>query len=220
MSVFTKVEGKYLHVGDVVPEHVVGAATGYMNFIWTKDEPIITTPVTVEDVYVQADSISAYSPDGMALYDTFRRDSHLVPWKYMGRCSEGQSVNEDMRIAPYIYVCSPWRAEDMDTALFNSRLAMAACRSQVIERGSMPVAPHLYFPMFLCDEEETERRAGMIVAHRLLAACRGIVAYVVDDLISDGMREELELAASIGMKPVMIRMTREQAEEFIDRMLR
>lgn len=220
MGVYTTIEGKQLVVGEVVSERVVGIASGYMHFIWHKEDPIITEPMTIERTYLQSDKVMAFSPDGKPLYDTFTRKHMISPWIYAGRCKAGQEINMDMRIAPYIYISSPYETDDDEDALFYSRLIMAACRECMKECGNVPVAPHMYFPMFLDNCLESEKKASLTVSKRLLEACSGIVAFVIDDYISDRMREELELAAALGMEPIIRKMTREEAVEFIDNNLR
>lgn len=214
MDAFTKVDNKRLNIGDIVPDKEVGRATGYMHFIWHGDVPIVTEPITIEKTYVQADTASAYSADCRSLYDTFARESMIAPWRYLGRCRADGKINEDMRIAPYIYICSAFRTDDEDEAFFRSRLVMAACRHHVRDFGQIPVAPHLYFPTFL-DERTHERKIGMTIGRRLLEVCSGITAYTIKDEITEGMQEELELAASLGMTPVIVNLTRDAAEEFI-----
>lgn len=93
-----------------------------------------------------------------------------------------------------IYVCSPYRG---NTAA-NVKAAQKYCR-QIFEQGDMPVAPHLYLPQFLNDDNPDERNCSLKMGLRLIDYCAEI--WVYGDKISDGMKGEIEYAEYTG-KPV------------------
>ena len=219
MSTFTKFNGKSLRLGQTVTADVVGAASGFKSFIWTNDDPIIIGVMDIKKTYVQSDEVKTTASDGEPLYDTFTRGDLVSPWIYAGRCRKGKNKNEDFRIAPYIYIASPYHSEDEEELFFNSRLALAACRDYMVNQGAVPVAPHMYFTCFLNEELREERAMWTGIGKRMLAACHGITAYIIDDNGSKGVEETLELAAGLGMTPTFHRMTREEAEDYIDKIL-
>lgn len=69
-----------------------------------------------------------------------------------------------------IYVASPYAARDGYTISENRLLAIKMCR-EVIRRGEIPVAPHLYFPQFLDDDDERDRLRGTSLALKALDVC-------------------------------------------------
>lgn len=86
-----------------------------------------------------------------------------------------------------IFICSPYRG-DIE---HNSEVAKYWCK-QVISEGNIPVAPHLYFPQFLNDEDNKERQIGLNLAILLLKSCDEL--WICGDTISDGMSNEIATA--------------------------
>lgn len=93
-----------------------------------------------------------------------------------------------------VYICSPFRGNYED----NTENAMSYCR--VIMRHCpdvIPIAPHLYFPRFLCDTDEDERKLGMDAGIALLDNCSEMWVFGIDKP-SEGMRAEIEHAKKYG----------------------
>jgi hypothetical protein len=65
-----------------------------------------------------------------------------------------------------------------------------------VERGCVPIAPHLLLPQFM--EEETEREAAMEADLVLLSRCDEI--WVCGSEISEGMAAEIKFAKEKQMK--------------------
>ena len=63
-----------------------------------------------------------------------------------------------------VYICSRYRGDREN----NIRAARRYCR-MAVERGCVPIAPHLLLPQFM--EEETEREAAMEADLVLLSRC-------------------------------------------------
>lgn len=67
-----------------------------------------------------------------------------------------------------VYICSPFRPISTDPILAanelidNLKLAKDACTFAAI-RGCEPIAPHLYYPQFLNDDDKYERALGIPV---------------------------------------------------------
>lgn len=86
-----------------------------------------------------------------------------------------------------VYICSPYRG---DTEI-NIERAQRFCK-MAVQRGHIPIAPHLYFTQFLDENNCKERELGMCYANALLKACDEI--WVCGNKISEGMSREIELA--------------------------
>ena len=112
-----------------------------------------------------------------------------------------------------VYICSPYRSYLKDPAgrdkeiSRNLKLARKGCRIAV-ERGFIPVAPHLFFPQFL--NEETERDVGIDMGMELLKNCDAV--WVLGRTVSDGMAGEIAFARELGI-PVRIMEKPETAAE-------
>ena len=96
-----------------------------------------------------------------------------------------------------IYICSPFRG---DTAA-NTEAAQRYCRD-AYEKNCIPVAPHLYLPQFLNDDEPKERDLALRIGLRLIDYCSEV--WVHGDRISDGMRGEIDYATTTGKKVVYL----------------
>lgn len=89
-----------------------------------------------------------------------------------------------------IYICSPLRGnyeENIAYAELYCRLTLM-CFPNVV-----PIAPHIYFPRFLDDTDEKERKLGMDAGIALLDKCDELWVFGIDNP-SDGMRAEIEHA--------------------------
>lgn len=96
-----------------------------------------------------------------------------------------------------VYVCSPFRpvSEESQRAeeekQHNIKFAQAACRL-VTELGMVPIAPHLFFPQFMDDNDPDEREKGMFLGRELLCGCDEL--WVFGERISEGMQAEIRQA--------------------------
>ena len=88
---------------------------------------------------------------------------------------------------PLVYICSPYRGqvkENIKNARTFSRFA--------VDKKAIPFAPHLLFPQFMDDDKEEERELAMFMNSIFLRKCQEV--WVLDGYISEGMKEEIELA--------------------------
>ncbi len=75
-----------------------------------------------------------------------------------------------------VYICSPFCPTNTNPVLAanelidNLKLAKDAC-SFATSRGCEPIAPHLYYPQFLNDNDEYERKLGMELGLKALRSC-------------------------------------------------
>jgi len=90
-----------------------------------------------------------------------------------------------------VFICSPYHGD----VKANVERAERYCRYAVL-CGELPIAPHLYFPCFLDDAIEAERRMGMFMGTELLKTCSEVWAF---GRLTEGMQEEIELAQRIGI---------------------
>ena len=88
---------------------------------------------------------------------------------------------------PLVYVCSPYSG-DVEG---NKERARRFCRFAV-ERGQIPVAPHLLFPQFVNEEDPAERELAQFMGRVLQGKCAEL--WVLGDEISEGMSGEIETA--------------------------
>lgn len=86
-----------------------------------------------------------------------------------------------------IFICSPFRGnikENKKAAQFFAKV--------IIGTGRVPVAPHLYFPQFLDEENPNERMNGIEMGLELMDVCDEV--YVLGFNITEGMKFELDHA--------------------------
>jgi len=96
-----------------------------------------------------------------------------------------------------IYVCSPYRGDKEK----NLKKACAYCKS-IAFWGNLPVAPHLYFPQFLDDDNHDERMNGIKMGLELLKDCDAMHVYGND--ITEGMEMEIRKAIELEI-PIMFK---------------
>ena len=92
---------------------------------------------------------------------------------------------------PRVYVCSPLRAPDSETPALHLTWARAMCL-KAWTAGYVPLAPHLYFPQLLDDDDPHTRAAGISLGIDLLLTVSQVFALGIP--VSDGMSRELEAA--------------------------
>lgn len=88
---------------------------------------------------------------------------------------------------PIVYICSPFSGavdENIAAAQRYSRFA--------VDKGYIPVAPHLLFPQFLNDDNPKERQLGLFFGNALMSKCSEV--WVFGSTISAGMEAEIKRA--------------------------
>lgn len=82
--------------------------------------------------------------------------------------------------------------------------------------GKIPIAPHLYFPRFMDDSIAGERYFGMEAGKRLMMQCKEFLVVTVDNVISEGMNEEIDyMTNKLMMQGKSINFTRLGLEQVI-----
>lgn len=101
-----------------------------------------------------------------------------------------------------VFICSPLRPigateeERTRELAHNCRIAEVACKCAV-RLGYMPLAPHLFFPLFLSDNDPEEREAGIRFGLEWLKECDEI--WVIGQRVSEGMKREIVAAVERGI---------------------
>lgn len=88
---------------------------------------------------------------------------------------------------PVIYICSPFSGNTER----NTQNARRYCRFAV-DKGYIPIAPHLLFPQFLDETNPDERSLAIFMDIALLGKCAEL--WVFGGNITKGMRIEMEKA--------------------------
>ena len=88
---------------------------------------------------------------------------------------------------PLVYICSPLSGDVPG----NTERARKFCRF-ALEKGQIPLAPHLMFPQFVNDDDPAERELAIFMDVILLGKCDEL--WVFGDRISEGMAVEIEIA--------------------------
>ena len=119
----------------------------------------------------------------------------------------------------FIYICSRYKPDEEHSIEFHRAVAATACRAVISENmDCVPIAPHLYLPQFMNDEEPSERHLALSYGKHILAQCQVMKVVVVDGIISEGMKAEIELAE--GRMPVhYFYATKAEMEELIEKII-
>ena len=119
--------------------------------------------------------------------DKFNSEGYYDPTAY-----EAMSIIEKEKRAlrafrPIVYICSPFAGEvekNIEAARNYSRFA--------VDKGYIPIAPHLLFPQFLNDADPRERQLGLFFGNALMSKCSEV--WVFGNRISTGMAAEIKRA--------------------------
>lgn len=95
-----------------------------------------------------------------------------------------------------VYICSRYRADDTHTVEDAVSHALYACYVAV-SKGYAPIAPHLYLPRCLDDNDPNERAAGMAAGREFLAVCDEVWQWGAT--VTEGMAAELAYAKELGI---------------------
>ena len=86
---------------------------------------------------------------------------------------------------PLVYVASPFSGDEAG----NVKKAIRYCRFAV-DKGAIPLAPHLFLPLFMSEEREREEAMRMNMV--FLSKCSEL--WVFGSTISEGMKAEIKRA--------------------------
>ena len=106
---------------------------------------------------------------------------------------------------PIVFICSPYAGEVEENILAARRYSRFA-----VDKGYIPIAPHLLFPQFLNDAAPNERQLGLFFGDALMSKCSEV--WVFGSRISAGMAGEIKRAK---WKNYRLRYFNENCEEVI-----
>lgn len=90
-----------------------------------------------------------------------------------------------------VFICSPYSDKSTIKQAVNIANAKEYCR-RAYGQGYLPIAPHLFFPQFLNDNDPIERKIGIGLGKQLLLKCSKL--WICGEHMTEGMSEEIEFA--------------------------
>lgn len=97
-----------------------------------------------------------------------------------------------------VYVCSPLSASTARGIRENMYKAMQYMKMVSCKYNCRAIAPHAILPAILDDQIPAERELGLKIGLDLLKICKKMV--VCGTVISNGMKQEIELAEKLGIE--------------------
>lgn len=119
--------------------------------------------------------------------DKFNSEGYYDPTAYEAMSTVEKEERALRAFRPIVYICSPYAGEiekNVKAAQEYSRFA--------VEKGHIPIAPHLLFPQFLNDANPKERQLGLFFGNALMSKCSEV--WVFGSHISAGMEAEINRA--------------------------
>lgn len=119
--------------------------------------------------------------------DKFNSEGYYDPTAYEAVSTVEKEERALRAFRPIVYICSPCAGEiekNVKAAQEYSRFA--------VEKGYIPIAPHLLFPQFLNDANPKERQLGLFFGNALMSKCSEV--WVFGSRISAGMEAEINRA--------------------------
>ena len=105
---------------------------------------------------------------------------------------------QDVRPGTVVYICSRFGGDSEDEVDYNECFARLFCWQALLVRA-IPVTPHFLFPRHLLVKNAEGWNTVIQCTRRLLMQCRELWVFDLDGL-SDGMREEIEWANTLGLR--------------------
>ena len=110
-----------------------------------------------------------------------------TPHEALSNITREEKAAAKAAFKPLVYICSPFSG-DIEN---NNKRTRAFCRF-ALDKGNIPLAPHLLFPQFMDDSNEQERDLAIFMDIILMGKCQEV--WVLGDVISRGMSIEIEKA--------------------------
>lgn len=117
----------------------------------------------------------------------YNSEGYYDPTTYEALSSIENEERSLRTFRPIVYICSPY-AGDVET---NVQKARRYCRFAV-DKGYIPIAPHLLFTQFLNDDNPKERQLGIFFGNAVMSKCSEM--WVFGEHISNGMEAEIKRA--------------------------
>ena len=134
------------------------------------------------------------------------RNSEGYPDPTAGEALSRIAANEKQFLRafrPIVYICSPFSG-DVETNVANAR----RYSRYAVDKGYIPIAPHIFFTRFLDDRNPKDRELGLFMGHVMLTKC--VELWVFGDRITPGMEREI---AKAGERAMPIRYFDEDMKE-------
>ena len=119
--------------------------------------------------------------------DKFNSEGYYDPTAYEAMSTVEKEERALRAFRPIVYICSLYAGKiekNIKVAQEYSRFA--------VEKGYIPIAPHLLFPQFLNDANPKERQLGLFFGNALMSKCSEV--WVFGSRISAGMEAEINRA--------------------------
>lgn len=122
-----------------------------------------------------------------------KRYIDMTSYEALINITRDKAADKKAAYLPLVYVCSPY-AGDVENNVTNAKRYSRFA----IENHAIPVTPHLLYPQFMNDEDESEREMAMHFNYVLLGKCSEV--WIFGGVISRGMDREIALAKKRKMK--------------------
>lgn len=119
--------------------------------------------------------------------DKYNAEGYYDPTAYEAMTIIEKEERALRAFRPIVYICSPYAGETES----NIKAAQKYSRFAV-NKGYIPIAPHLLFPQFMNDANPTERKLGLFFGNALMSKCSEV--WVFGERISAGMESEIKRA--------------------------
>lgn len=117
----------------------------------------------------------------------FNSEGYYDPTAYGALAAIEREAKSKKAFRPVVYICSPLSGDYEK----NTENARRYCRFAV-DKGCIPIAPHIFFPQFMSDTKAEERNLALFMGTVLLSKC--VELWVFGKTISEGMKIEITKA--------------------------
>ena len=117
----------------------------------------------------------------------FNSEGYYDPTTYEALTNIEKEERALRAFRPIVYICSPYAGDiagNVEAARRYSRFA--------VDKGYIPIAPHLLYPQFLDDADPDERELGIFFGNAIMSKCSEV--WVFGSRISAGMQAEIRRA--------------------------
>lgn len=131
----------------------------------------------------------------------------MTSYEALTNITRDKAADKKAAYLPLVYVCSPY-AGDVENNVTNAKRYSRFA----VENHAIPVTPHLLYPQFMNDDDESEREMAMHFNYVLLGKCSEV--WIFGGVISRGMAREIALAKKRRMKLRWFTQDLEEVREY------
>lgn len=135
--------------------------------------------------------------------DKYNSEGYYDPTAYEALSAIENEEQDFREFRPMVYICSPFSGDIEKNVKAAQRYSRFA-----VDKGYIPIAPHLLFTQFLNDDNPSERKLGLLFGNALMSKCTEV--WVFGSTISSGMDTEIKRAKR---KNYRLRYFNEDCEE-------